>query len=209
MALDPGALVSLADVAKWIRGTGQTTADEDADLELLVNAKSRAIADFTGRELAPKGTVDVTRRFSYDGYRVEGEGFLDLYPYDLRVVTSITLAGTTLTAYDGTGKLASTEYRLEPRNLTPELTSLWLALGSALVGDAVVVGKWGADAVPALVKEVCLEEIAAFFRNPEAAAARSAGDIDLSFQLDDLGQASSLMPSTRRLLAPFRRRALG
>lgn len=238
MALNADALTTVEKAALYLARTGagneQTEAElDDADfVELLVNSYSRAIRNYTLREFVPKVPASdtdpvVERLFAY-----AGDGYLSLAPYELREVTSVVLfsdqpAASQLTLAAETAS-APAEYRLGPRQKTPEGTWLWISLpyvtstrtllpvgnggnpyASCYQTEVAITGRWGVGSVPADVELACLIAVANAYRNPEAFGSRSLGELGFSEQPEPFGadsESHSLPRDARALLSPYRRR---
>jgi hypothetical protein len=189
--------------------TGQAATDDTALLELAINGVSEAIIRYTEREFI--ATAAATRTFEY---LPSERGYLDLAPYELRTITSVTLGGETVTATTGLGDGG---YVPLPRNKTRELTYTYLtlrgyyavgsrdAIYSPLLGtrDVVIVGDWGMSAVPADVELACLIAVSDLYRNPEQVSTRGSGDFSITELAQSPGSEESLPPGARRLLDPF------
>jgi hypothetical protein len=212
--------------AKPHLGRSNVSVPNDEDrIQQLINSYSRAIRLYTGRQFLP--TEDAASK----RYRYEGNGFLSLAPFELRSVTSVTLytdlpqsSWVVLAAQSAT---VESQFRLEPRNGTPEGTYVWMTLPeigmfSPLVPEPIVTrrgrgsevtiaGNWGAGAVPADVELACIIAVANGYRNPEGFATRSMGPLAFSENMepvvlsDEAGQ--SLPRAARALLGPYRRLA--
>jgi hypothetical protein len=225
MAVDDYALTTLAKLKQHPGMRNVPTAD-DAELEDLINSFSKAIRHFTGREFAPRTpTLDtdpvVERIFDYDG-----EGYLNLEPFEARSITTVKLyvddnAAVTLLAGD---------WRPGPRHLSDEATYFFLSLREmASLKTPIpwarefppyglgVSGRWGAgpkagasgSMVPADVDRACRIAVANAYRNPEGFASRRLGEFDVVEAADvdvegGLG-ALSLPRDARNLLGPYRR----
>lgn len=212
MALASYALTTAQKARSYVK---RVPTDNSADplLETLINAYSKAIINYVEREFKPK-TDDATRVFRYDN-----GGYLSLAPYDLRSVTTVTLYSDLPTSsqdvLDPQSDTIESEYRLEPRQGTPEGTYLWMVLPNvtrsawrrARVGQVSILGNWGMNETPADVELACLIAVANSYRNPEGFASRSLGE--LSFTEADtaaaVGGAQSLPPDARALLGPYKR----
>lgn len=194
--LSANALVSVADAQAWLRrshASGQSATDDTVLLTQAINGVSAAIINYTEREpFDPTGSnADLARTYEYDG-----SGFLNLAPYDLRSITSITLAGQTLTATTGAG---DGDYVPMPRNKNRWGTYDYLIIrGYFKLGpshflsspilrtrDIVITGKWGisTSAPPAGVPDemvtACLIGVDDRYRNPEQAETRGAGEFQI------------------------------
>ena len=194
--LSANALVSVADAQAWLRrshATGQSATDDTVLLTQAINGVSAAIINYTEREpFDPTGTnIDLARTFEYDG-----SGFLNLAPWDLRSITSITLGGQTLTLTDGAG---GGDYVPMPRNKNRWGTYDYLIIrGYFKLGpshflsspilrtrDLVITGKWGISTspppagVPDEMYTACLIGVDDRYRNPEQAEQRGAGEFQI------------------------------
>ena len=193
--LSANALVSVPDAQAWLRrshAAGQSATDDTTLLELAINGVSAALINYTEREpFDPTGSnADLARTFEYDG-----SGFLNLAPYDLRSITSITLGGQMLSATTGAG---DGDYVPMPRNKNRWGTYDYLIIrGYFKLGpshflsspilrtrDVVITGKWGISysggpGVPDEMYQACLIGVDDRYRNPEQAAQRGAGEFQI------------------------------
>src|SRR3712207_1644274 len=112
MPLLADALTDVSTVKEELRSV---PAGKEPQLERLINAYSRAIRHYTGRQFKPKQDGD-TKSYAYDG-----EGYLNLEPYEARAITSVTIESAAV---------AAGEWRAMPFEKTEEGTYLWLALVS-------------------------------------------------------------------------------
>ena len=220
-----GDLTTIARARIYLRRQSVVDEAQDTLLQMLISAYSDAIHRYTERQFRPKAPATdveqpVTRRFSYDG-----RGVLSLVPYELRSLggagyggTGGIVLGTDLPTASQQSLVAQTatvesDYRLEPRNGTPEGTYYWLRLptvslngsGRRLGREVTITGYWGVNAVPADVELACLRAVANSFRNPEGHASRSLGDFSLSEVPEDPDTKVSLPLDARALLRPYMR----
>lgn len=154
----PGAvdLTTLAEVKTHLEISNSDTA-RDTMIVALIPAASRAIMGRCQRELAPR-TASATRRFQVTSRVV------DLAPYDLRTVSSVTLdpagAATVLVAdvdyalagyraYTGTYLLLSLA-----RGLAWQSTH-YDSFGHSVVDVAGAWGAWDTDDVPEDIRRAC------------------------------------------------------
>jgi hypothetical protein len=217
VALNANALTDVATAKAWLRrthATGTASTDDTAIVELLINGVSNAIAKHTGREFVSEGAGSSDKTFRYDG-----DGFLNLAPYEARSISAVTVGGVALVAGDGAG---SGDYLSMPRNKTTEGTYTYLSVRAYLKPyptnslyaivlnerDAVVTGVWGCATVPADVVLACLIAVADLYRNPEQVQTRGSGEFQISELQDNPGSAESLPLGARRLLEPFIRPAV-
>ncbi len=222
MALGNYALTTVAKAVAHIPGK-VPSADQAAEglIEDLVNAYSRAIANYTRREWKPTAN-GVARKFV-----VDRSGVLSLAPYDLRTITSITL-NTDLPAADQTVLFAGdanreADYRLFPRALSSEATYWWIELGGARPvpdwatrapywgREVTILGDWGVGTVPADVELACKIAVANAYRNREGFQSGSLGERDFveESESDTETVGQSLPRDARNLLIPYRREFVG
>ena len=195
--------------------TGQAATDDTALLELAINGVSEAIIRYTEREF--HAADDTTRTFEYLPHE---RGYLDLAPYELRTIDTVTIGGEAVTLSAGAG---GGGYVPLPRNQTREGTYTYLTLrGFYSIGstdaiyapllatrDVVIVGDWGMAAVPADVELACLIAVSDLYRNPEQVSTRGSGDFSITELATSPGSDESLPPGARRLLDPFVRPKVG
>jgi hypothetical protein len=216
--LNPNALTSLHRARSYVLGSA-TQDSADDELVFLINWASEAIENYTKREFVPTNALDendapvaaATRKFDY-----AGGGFLNLSPYELRNVTSITLYSDLTTTQE---LVAATDYRLEPRGRTEQGTYLAVELipGSRwhttydFGYEVEIVGDWGMASVPADVEGACLIMIKDLRMNPGAFGSYNVGPVQVS-ERDTVFTVpvGSVPPGARRALAPYLRyRSLG
>jgi len=168
--LQPYALTTLAKLREHLDRTEDATEAEDDELIRVINAKSNAMRLFAEREFVPAGDEDLIRTFLVEDLN----GFVNLAPFDLRSVTSITLDGVAL---------AETAYDLFPLNKTREDTYLWLELAALLPEQCgtrnwrklEIEGLWGMEAIPPDVEHGCLVACSHDVLSPFGFAAISRG----------------------------------
>jgi hypothetical protein len=188
------------------------TADTSRDslIAALITSASDAIMREVEREFAPATASATRRRRVYPHKRVDGNLYVDLAPYDLRTVASMSLdpessSPTTLTA--------TTDYVLGPveapqavythvllrHSISPSSTLLQ-NFGFAYLD---IAGAWGFASVPTDVAEACIETVKAWLRRDSVA---------FGLDLDDGSGLAPQAPGTYSLpnsalkkLAPFRR----
>lgn len=154
------ALCTLAQVREYLQRPATSTEQDDAITDLIDRA-SKMILNFTGREFAPATTSD-TRTFVY-----EGNGQLDLAPYDLRSVTSLSIDVETTSP---TALTAGTDFFFRPKP-NPDGTYTWLTGLPARSADSEVsiTGAWGFSSVPADVEDSCIKTVALWLRRDVSA----------------------------------------
>lgn len=188
-----GLLVSLAKVKQSIGITGTGKDDETTDAIL---AASRLIQDLYEREFTP--TTSATRTFA-----VDPSGWVDLAPYDLRTITTVTLdpagAATVLTTAD---------YETHPY---PARHGVYTALDitktlPTTTGRLTVsiAGAWGFAAVPLDVERACIETVRAVTRSdPGNWAAVASQD---GRPVDPMPQGTYALPAAAKAwLDPYKR----
>lgn len=183
------ALITVAQARLWITRTTTNTAFDDL-LPALINGASDAIAGYTQRQFFAEDSP------ASKAYRYEGDGFLDLAPYEATAITQVVI-GTDLPASSQrtlTNHSADTEaeWRAEPRQKTRFGTYEWMVLpefgpftryGSTDdLGvrqtrgyEVTVTGSWGMAEVPWTAKLACLITVSHWFRNPESFGSRDFG----------------------------------
>jgi hypothetical protein len=210
--LAPYALVSLSRAREWV--LRDITADsQDSLLAFCINAASQAIINFTEREFQP--TDNDTRTINYDG-----EGVLNLTPWELRSVTNLDLV---LDGQTVGQTLTDRFYKLEPAQKTPERTYLnirvadsgwwpmlafnqsiwrWPTFGGGY--QATITGNWGIGQVPADVEMACLVTVDDAYRNPGSVTSFAQGGGFVAGEPLS-GPIGSIPLGARRLLLPYKR----
>lgn len=137
-------------------------------------------------------------------FQYAGAGFLDLEPYDLRELATVTL----YTDLDASlhDELASTAYRLDPTGGFPGsgtylgLRVPYPAIEEAAFGfgwQATVVGRWGMAAIPGGVKLAAKIWVDNLVRNPAAAASHSMNGYTIVPELDTDERRAGMPPAAR------------
>lgn len=153
MPLASYALVTLQEAVDRL---GITDEDRDALIESFINEVSRLVLRETGREYAPvTGSSTRTCRIK------NGSSVVDLYPYEARSVTSVTISPDTDAEY----VVPAGDWQLAPV-VAPDgvYDRIQLAYGitvSSQFGEVpvAVAGTWGWAEVPADVKGWVLEMV--------------------------------------------------
>lgn len=198
--LASGLLCSLDDVRGYLQKPTSDTAQDDIVMTMISRA-SRAIQSWCEREFTPIGSA--TRRFRVDGQ------FVNLAPYDLRTVTTMTLDPT------GTATVltANTGYALLPFNAnggTYQYVSLGASqsLTSTFSGEfdfalLDIAGTWGMATIPEDVKQAAILTVVLWMR-------REVQAFTTTFSLDEnrLERPEALPSAVRAMLSPYRRIAL-
>jgi hypothetical protein len=226
VTLSPDSLIQDLSVVRSYLGEDDAPAKK---LEPIVEAISKAIVVHTQRQFwpDPRNDVDppVAKLFRYDGM-----GYLSLAPYELRELEpggvqmyTDYAEGSWYTVPDQTADQEA-QYRLEPRNGTPEGTYTWMAMQETLeygatttvmTGmttvmrriergvQATLTGRWGMTEPPPEAILACLITVDALWKNPEAYASRTLG-FSLTTQ-----PFTSLPLEAQAMLAGLKRRRVG
>lgn len=224
VAVSTDALTTLEACRVHLKRPQTWNQDEQDRVQRLINAYSRQIRLYTGRQFVPAESA-VTKKFRY-----EGSGMISLSPFELNgAPTTITL-GTDLPTSSWQvlpAQDANTEsqYRLEPRQGTLEGTYLWLSLPeigmySPLAPETLVsrrargheisiLGNWGMGQLPADVELACMIAVSNGYLNPSAMQSVSVGGMSLSEVVESGGQSEgiALPRDARSLLAQYKRTA--
>ena len=168
-----GELCTLEQVRAFlVKPTGDT--GQDTLIGELITRASALIAEHVERELTP--TADATRQFYYDG-----SGYLNLVPYDLRSVTSITFD-----VEDGESntELTAAEYRLLPKPAPDGVYNairfqVYRASSSTWPQRTIAIrGAWGFEEVPVVAQDAAIKTVAIWLR-------RDAAAFESTFRLDE------------------------
>lgn len=190
--------------------------DDSADDKLILYGETMSdrIADHCSREFLPDPASDdddpVSRVFAYDG-----SGSLDLRPYDLREVETITLY--TDRAAGSQQELTASQFQLAPAGrakggtylsvdlLLPTLVPLYAGFG----WQVTIEGRWGMATVPRPIELAVWVAVDNVMKNPGSLASQQLGgyqvlpDVALSFEQDPRG---GLPRDAIYACAPYRRR---
>ena len=182
-----GDLCTLGDVKSFMQHLKEDNAQKDALKEMMITRASAVITTFAEREFVP--TASAARTFTYNG-----SGVLNLNPYDLRTVTSISLGTQTETP----SELGATEYALRPK---PSVygTYKWVEIKSSELEEETEVtinGAWGMATIPVDVVHACVLTVAIWLRQDVYVAPSewSTGGVA------NIG----LPPSVKQILSPYR-----
>jgi hypothetical protein len=203
-------LCTVANVREALELPAADTTRDDL-IQSLISDLSRAIMREYDREFAP-ATASATRRFQVPA----GSLYLDLAPYELRTVSSLTInpeadgGGTALTA--------TTDYQLAPVTsaqgpyqgvrFSNRITSIHVSQTAQDYGYTLVdiAGAWGFASVPEDVKRAAVIAVQSGLRRDLTELAIAG--IDEPQSIAPEGPATHSIPAaSRRLLAPFRRTA--
>lgn len=208
MAAAAWDLCTVANVREALELPAADTTRDNL-IQSLISDFSRAIMRECDREFAPAATA--TRRFQVPA----GSLYLDLAPYDLRTVTSLTMNPE---ASGGTALTATTDFQLMPVTtaqgpyqairFSNRLTSIHVSQTAQDYGYTLVDinGAWGFASVPDDVKRACVIAVQAALRRDLTELAIAG--IEEPQAIAPEGPATHAIPAaSRRLLAPFRRTA--
>lgn len=191
----PAALVTLEELEDHLRLKNQVrkvTENDEQELRRLILAASNRCEEITNHRFAVE--TGATKTFRYDGDVV-----MDMAPYDLRSLTSITIDTDVAPL-----PLDPAQYRLEPRNrphgiythadLQPYMPggsgiNFWsggangfVGVGSRAFGREVqVLGDWGWTTIPESIKHGVLVLAARGFNNPMGAQSIESANVKLQF----------------------------
>lgn len=213
MALEDFALADMPTARLYVTRQADDDA-KDAKIEFLVNAFSAAIRGYCNREWKP--TEDgAARLFHYDG-----EGQLDLAPYELRSLDSIVVyrdlpAADRVTLLPGDAANEA-DYRLMPLNgdrdtgtftwlILPRLRQKTVSVNRPIATEdkriqVEVTGDWGAGVVPWDVELALLIAVKENMDNPAAHQSASLGE----YGFTAAAFVGMLPPGSRRLLSRHR-----
>lgn len=201
-------LCTVADVRTQLETpTGETS--RDTLIQVLITHASASIQREIRREFAPVTTAATRRRLVWPGRRATGSVLVDLDPYDLRTVSSMTLHPEDTSPVT---LVANTDYILDPVEAVQGTYQRVLIYGGLSFSSTLsqrfgfcfldVAGAWGFSSVPDDVKQACIEAVCSWLRR----------DMSAVYDVDDPRQAQPdrlktlmLPPSSRQKLAPFRR----
>jgi hypothetical protein len=186
-------LVDLSEVREHLQKP-DPDHEQDAILRSLISRASETITRYTRREFTP--TEDATREFVW----IAGHE-IDLAPYDLRSVTTLTLDSDLPVASQTV--LTTSQYRLRPKPAPHgvyqriELVNTW---PPRIGGEVKVEGDWGFLEVPNDVKHACLVTLATWFRADVAAFTTRFNP-----ELEQLEIPQAVPAGVLAALAPYRR----
>lgn len=202
-------LCTLSDVRQALELPASDTT-RDTLIQSLITDLSRAIMREYDREFAPV-TASATRRFQVPA----GSLYLDLTPYDLRTVSTLTInpeanPGSTLTAVTDFQLMPVTSQQgpYQGIRFSNRLTSLHVSQTAQDYGYTLVdiTGAWGFGAVPDDVKRACVIAVQSALRRDLTELAIAG--IEEAQMIAPEGPATHAIPgASRRLLAPYRRTA--
>lgn len=192
-------LCTLADVREYLQKRVDDT-DQDALISQLITRATAQIERYCGREFADRGNLTRTRR-------VDGP-LVDLAPFDLRTVTTMTL--------DPNGSpqvIAASDYLLLPVGgadgtgtyyqvrLDDAISLEATRMSQFSVGELQIAGAWGAATTPSDVSYACVITVGLWIRREVAAwSATFNPDVDV-----DATRPLSIPGAARGALQPYRR----
>jgi len=200
-----GDLCTLAEARAFLELPVADTA-RDSLITTTIAAVSKAIQQYTQRELYPSGTA--TRVFKLP----LGHYTLLLTPYDLRSVTSLTFhADETALVLDAadyqTQPILNPDGMFSAIQFSNRLANLRNSNSCRYFGYSrvTILGTWGPAAIPVDVKQACVIAVAAAMR-------RDVVNLDLGDVLSDPRELGpdrptnyALPAAALRLLSPYRR----
>lgn len=178
-------LTTLASVRAFLE-LPATDTSRDTLFGTLITQASDVIARHCGREFAPAATATRTLRFDPTARAVaNGPARIDLYPYDLRTITTAHLH---YGHADQVALTAGTDIVLEPANHVTggAHTAVLIAPGANLTGGATfanfgyselrINGGWGFSAIPEDVEYAANLTVSSWLRRDIAAYDIDAGE---------------------------------
>jgi len=200
-----GDLCTLAEARAFLELPVADTA-RDSLITTTIAAVSKAIQQYTQRELYPVGTA--TRVFKLP----LGHYTLLLTPYDLRSVTTLTFhADETALVLDAadyqTQPILNPDGMFSAIQFSNRLANLRNSNSCRYFGYSrvTILGTWGPAAIPVDVKQACVIAVAAAMR-------RDVVNLDLGDVLSDPRELGpdrptnyALPAAALRLLSPYRR----
>jgi hypothetical protein len=205
-------LVTLAEVRAALELPAAETS-RDSLISSLITAYSTAIMDEVDREFRPvTGSVGTptTRRFRmpFAEYR------LDLAPYDLASISSVTLHPESTSPITLT---PTVQYQGQPVS-QPDGVYTSIKFSSLMTGIFTsqtalnfsyvlidVSGVWGFPSVPEAVKQAAIIAVSSALRRDIAGFDMAFEDGSPTSLRPDTAGTFGLPPATRRLLSPYRR----
>lgn len=201
-------LCTLADVRTQLETPSGETS-RDALIAVLITHASTSIMREVRREFAPATSAATRRRLVLPSRVAAGSVLVDLDPFDLRTVSSMTLHPEETSPVT---LVANTDYVLDPVEATQGTYQRVLLYGGLSFNSTLaqrfgfcfldIAGAWGFSSVPNDAKQACIEAVCSWLRRDMAAL----------YDVDDPRQAQPdrlktlmLPPSSRQKLAPFRR----
>ncbi len=197
MTLVSYALTTLAACKAYIGGSAATTSTDDSIIEDMINAASEMFLRVMGREWASVN-ASASRTFP-----VGSNGLVNLSPFTLRNVASITVNSETATP----ATLTTADYELSPFDVGMSGSGygqLRILNGysqpgrSSKTGLVTITGQWGWASVPPSVEFLCRQQVKQWYD-------RDRQNRGQTLASDDTGAASytpalGLSPAIERTL---------
>lgn len=198
-------LTTLEDVRLHQQRTDSGNTTQDAILSALIVTASAMVEDWTQRRFTEGGSVatPVARLFRYDG-----QGVLNLAPFDLQSLSGVTIDSDTDTPTD----LTDDQYKLWPipaeHGVYSHLHLRGLPVARGFSGspeyrEVEVSGVWGWDAVPDPVERATIMLVL------ELLSRTSSWKNDAFDALSSAGGGVSIPLHIRMMLAPYKRHTSG
>ena len=170
----PQGELTTRDAVRAFLSKAPSDTEQDALIDDLIVRASALITKHCEREFVP--TDGEARQFAYDG-----SGYLNLVPYDLRSVTSITFD-----VEDGESntELTAAEYRLLPKPAPDGVYNairfqVYRASSSTWPQRTIAIrGAWGFEEVPVVAQDAAIKTVAIWLR-------RDAAAFESTFRLDE------------------------
>lgn len=202
-------LTTLASVRTRLELPAADTS-RDALISAYITSASDAIMREVDREFAPATSSATRRRRVYPDKRVDGSVLVELAPYDLRTVTTMTLdpeesSPRVLTANE--------DYVLCPVE-APQGVYTYVLLSNRLSYNSTVLrnfgfcyldiaGAWGFASVPSDVAEACIDTVVSWVRRDFSGFSEFPAD---GRELAPFPQGTYSIPlAALKKLAPYRR----
>lgn len=183
-------LTSTSAVKSFLQKSDST---QDTIIASLITRASVGIMRYTHRQFAPTESA-ATKVFAH-----EGGHMLDLAPYDLRVLTTLTTATETTSP----AVVASTNYGLRPKPARDGVYQRVKLTTNPGECEITVVGDWGFATVPEDVAHWCIVTVAMWLR-------RDVQAFESTFSIDEqrLERPEALPAAVRGGLATWKRPVL-
>lgn len=194
---DAGAgsdLVTVAEVREFLqKPVADTAQDEVIQAEI---SRASAVINRGWRKFRPAETA-ATKTFTFHGGHR-----LDLHPFVIRDLTSLTIAGNTIAA-DDRALRGTTADRFDG---VYSWVRLWNTLPATVnqEDEVTIVGDWGYTSVPDDVKQACIVTVAEWMRRDVAA-------FSTTFSLDEdrVERPEAIPRAAKMMLRPYQRERQG
>lgn len=202
-------LTTLDSVREFLRLSDDVQDDMNGLLEAFIAQASRAIHEYTQRELAPASTASQSRIFRY-----VGGGYLYFHPFDLRAATTVQIdtetdSPTTLVAGSDYHLGSPSRYQQHGCYEYMELRGFGPALRSSAMDykpwrEVTITGTWGFASVPVDVKLAANMLVAWYYRQYSTIP---GGDFETMGER--YGGPTAWPTAVMQLLSPYRIVAFG